>query len=188
MAQGLDRITWWQESGTSTSSISWVWAETQGNNEPTIVPEANSARGPRKLAQQVYATFLVSGAEPGTQAHPIVDNTLAHNGLVVWGRIAHGFGPRPAQAGLSLSKRFKPPNGKFDYRSFLSERWALTHDTKRAIVMDVCLVEFQQDMIPKSDSFNIDPNVKAATRGWVGHMRHKPDSMETDEMAKHADV
>lgn len=63
----------------------------------------------------------------------------------------------------------------------------LDHDTKWAIMMDVCPAELDRHLLLSSDSFVTDPTVRAAIRDHVGQLRHKSDPMEVGEKASSAE-
>lgn len=117
-------------------------------------------------------------SETGTEAHSIVDSMPGENGLEAWRRPGQRFDAAPAHANLSIkSEILKPPRGEIDNLSPIVEKWeemvrrrdgrtgrqALTDDTKRAIIMDMCESELERDSEPNSDRHDTNPKVHSAT-------------------------
>lgn len=143
----------------------------------------------------MYASMLMR-SESGTEAHSIFDNTLGENGLDAWMGYVQRLGPASAHTNLKQVIRiFKPPKGKVDHISSLIEAWgetarrhdekngrqALTDDTQRATMMEMCPSELGRDNTFSSGRFDTYPKVKAATR--EAQLRHKSVAMEFDELA-----
>lgn len=68
------------------------WAQARDPNEPAVDPAASNVANATRLSQHIYASLLMS-TESGTEAHSIVDNTPAENGLEAWRRFVQKFDP-----------------------------------------------------------------------------------------------
>lgn len=100
-----------------------------------------------------------------------------------------------------MNRILKPPTGKVDNIVLLIEKWdemvrrqdqstgrqAQTDDTKRVIMMDMCLAEVERHLILNSDRFGTYPELKAATRDYVEQISHNSGPVELGEMAPLAD-
>lgn len=96
-----------------------------------------------------------------------------------------------------MSKILKPPGGKVEHMSFFNEkrgamvrrqdertaRLALTDDTKRAIMMDMCPPELERHRVLNSDRYDTHPKLKSAIRDYLEQMRHKSDPTEIGGIA-----
>lgn len=104
-------------------SVVLMWAEAHDANTPVVDPTASGLAGAQKLAQHLYASFLMS-TEAGTEAHSIADNTPLENGLEAWRRLVHGIDPAQAQANLSMmSSILKLPHENLKNTTFPVEKW-----------------------------------------------------------------
>lgn len=97
------------------------WAA-RADRADDIVPYSSGVLGVATLAQHIYASLLMC-TEAGREAHSIVDNTPAENGVEAWRRLVQTFDPTLAHANPNLlSEILKPPTGKTDNMSFLVEK------------------------------------------------------------------
>lgn len=114
--------------------------------------------------------------ESGTEAHSIVDNTPAANGLEARRRLLQRFNPASAQVNLNLMSRIlKPPQGRVDNISFTFEQWnamvdrqdqrtgreSMTEDTEIAIMMDMSPAELERHVLLISVRYDTYPNAAA---------------------------
>lgn len=87
--------------------------------------------------------------------------------------------------------------GKLESMSWFIEKWeemvrrqdertgrqALTDDTKRAIVMDMCPVHLERHPVLNSDWHGTDPKAKSAIRDDVEQTWHRSAPLEIDDMS-----
>lgn len=159
-----------------------TWSESHEAHAPAGNPDATMILGAYKLFQHFHARPVMSTAA-GTEAHPIVDNTLNENGFEAWRHLVHTFDPASAQANFNIMRQIlKPAKGTVEITSIQIEMWekmvpcqdertsrhALADDTKRATLMDMCRVELETHL---------------AIRDCLDPFRHKTDPMDGGDMA-----
>lgn len=99
-----------------------------------------------------------------------------------------------------MSKTVTPPKGKVHNITFQVEKWeemvrrrdertarnALTDDTSKAILMDMCPAELERHLMRNSDMFDMYPKVGPAIRAYVEQFPHKrrPDGRRRDGLVR----
>lgn len=137
--------------------------------------DLGSTRG--RVGADQGSAWLLMCTEAGTEAHSIVDNTPSESGEEAWRRLVQTFDLASAQAKLNL----EASQGYIENILFLIEkreeivrrqdertgRKALTDDTKRAAMMDMCPAGSERDLVLNPGRFGAYRKVKSTIRNCV---------------------